>query len=118
VKTRLFEQPSPDIVASGHTGSLSWLQPEAWHWLAPSMAVFFLGMFLFGQNRGGLHTFQSEIPPRFLAIAALAEPDMASYYVVANHSGNNTFRSTFEWTNDSHSLRTAPPMAQTNSVIQ
>lgn len=82
------------------------------------MAVFVLGMFLFGHQQSGLHPFPNQLSASFLATAALAEPDMASYYVAANHSENNTLRSTFEWTNDSHSLRTAPPMAQTNSVMQ
>jgi len=82
------------------------------------MAVFVLGMFLFGHQQSGLHPFPGAPTAGFLATAALAQPDMASYYVAVNHSENNTLRSTFEWTNDSHSLRTGPPMAQTNSVIQ
>lgn len=82
------------------------------------MAVFVLGLFLFG-NHSGLHQLNGNTMPGTLASAALAQPDMASYYVAVRHSENNTWRNTFEWTNDSHSLTTAPPMAaRTNSIIQ
>ena len=81
------------------------------------MAVFVFGLFLFGNN-GALHTYDSGNYPGVLATAALTQPDYSTYYASVRHSGNNTLRSTFEWTNDSHSLKTAPPMAQTNSVIQ
>lgn len=116
MRNRLFEQPLPEAGALGSSVALRWLQPDAWHWLAPAMAVFVLGVFVFGQNRGGL-PFHPEPSPHLMATAAAAEPDM-SYYVAVHHSENNTLRGTFEWTNGSHSLRTAPPMAQTNSVIQ
>lgn len=80
------------------------------------MAVFVFGLFLFGNN-GALHDYDSE-PYSPLAAAVLTQPDYSTYYASVRHSGNNALRSTFEWTNESHSLKTAPPMAHTNSVIQ
>ena len=81
------------------------------------MAVFVFGLFIFGSN-GALHHYDSDNFPSALATAALTQPDYSTYYASVRHSGNNALRSTFEWTNESHSLKTAPPMAQTNSVIQ
>lgn len=80
------------------------------------MAVFVFGLFIFGSN-GALHHYDSENYPA-LAAAAMTQPDYSTYYASVRHSGNNALRSTFEWTNESHSLKTAPPMAQTNSVNQ
>ena len=114
LEARLFGQPqAPDAAAA--VGRRH--HPTAWHWLAPAMAVFVFGLFLFGNN-GTLHSYDSENYPGVLAPAALTQPDFSTYYASVRHSGNNALRSTFEWTNDSHSLKTAPPMAQTNSVIQ
>ena len=115
LKTHLFEQPSPDHAVCGGIVS-RWFRPDAWHWLAPAMAVFVLGVFVFGQTRGGLHYFDGS--SHLAASAALELPGMASYYTAVRHSENNTLRGTFEWTNDSRSLTTAPPMTPTNSVIQ
>jgi hypothetical protein len=81
------------------------------------MTVFVFGLFLFGNN-GAFHHYDSDPYPSALAAAALTRPDYSTYYASVRHSGNNALRSTFEWTNESHSLKTAPPMAQTNSVIQ
>ena len=92
-------------------------EPAAWHWLAPAMAVFVFGLFIYGSN-GALHRYDADNYPSALAAAALTQPDYSTYYASVRHSGNNALRSTFEWTNGSHSLKTAPPMAQTNSVMQ
>jgi hypothetical protein len=81
------------------------------------MAVFVLGMFTFGNHSAGLHPLNGDSARNLLATAAISQPDMATYYVSVRHSGNNALRSTFEWTNDSRSLTTAPPMAQTNSLM-
>lgn len=91
--------------------------PAAWHWLAPAMAVFVFGLFISGSN-GSFHPLDTDNFPTALTQAALKQPTYSTYYASVRHSENNTLRSTFEWTNDSHSLRTAPPMAQTNSVMQ
>jgi hypothetical protein len=81
------------------------------------MAMFVLGLFIAGSN-GAWHHFESDSQTAALAEAALKKPDYSTYYASVRHSGNNALRSTFEWTNDSPSLKTAPPMAQTNSVMQ
>jgi hypothetical protein len=125
LKARLFEQPLPEPAAPGTGGhsreaarpSSRSFNPNSWHWLAPAMAVFVLGMFAFGNHPGGLHQFNGESARSLLATAALTQPDLATYYVSVRHSENNALRSTFEWTNDSRSLTTAPPVAQTNSLM-
>lgn len=81
------------------------------------MAVFLFGLFVSGTN-GSLHHLDSENYPSALARASMTQPDYSTYYASVRHSDNNALRSTFEWTNDSHSLRTTPSMPQTNSVIQ
>jgi hypothetical protein len=93
------------------------LGPALWHWLAPAMAVFVLGIFVAGQHPAGLERFNGETSPGFLATVAIDHTELAPYYASVRHSDNNALRSTFEWTNGGGSLRTAPPMAQTNSVI-
>lgn len=80
------------------------------------MAVFVLGLFISGTN-GALHQMDGDPLGTALVQAALNHEDYSSYYASARHSENNTLRSTFEWTNGSRSLRTTPPMAQTNSVM-
>jgi hypothetical protein len=111
LKARLFAHPAlSETPAADRRGQ----KAAAWHWLAPAMAVFVFGLFLFGNN-GALHDSD---PYAAVAAAALTQPDYSTYYASVRHSGNNALRSTFEWTNESHSLKTAPPMAQTNSVIQ
>lgn len=81
------------------------------------MALFVLGVFVLGNHHGGLEQFNGDPVRSVLAAAALKQPDMSTYYVSVRHSGNNALRSSFEWTNDSRSLTTAPPMAQTNSIL-
>ena len=93
------------------------LNAAAWHWLAPAMAVFVLGLFVFGNHAGALRQFDATPSSALLATAALNRPELAAYCASLRHSDNNALRNTFEWTNDSSSLTSAPPMAQTNSVI-
>jgi hypothetical protein len=81
------------------------------------MAMFVLGVFALGNHAGGLSQFNGDPVRTVLAAAALKQPDMSTYYVSMRHSGNNALRGSFEWTNDSRSLTTAPPMAQTNSIL-
>ncbi len=80
------------------------------------MAVFVLGLFITGSH-GALQSMDGDPLGNTLTRAALRQPVYSTYYASVRHSENNTLRSTFEWTNDSHSLRTTPPMAQTNSVM-
>jgi hypothetical protein len=105
------------VPAEGPAGAERSREPAAWHWLAPAMAVFVFGLFLFGHN-GVWHHYDSDHYLGGLAAAALTRPDYSTYYASVRHSGNNALRNTFEWTNESRSLKTAPPVAPTNSVSQ
>lgn len=117
LKAKLFNQPQPTNAPAETEPRRRMHQPAAWHWLAPAMAVFVFGVFISGSN-GSLHHLDSDDFPSALTRAALKQPSYSTYYAAVRHSENNTLRSTFEWTNDSRSLRTTPPMAQTNSVMQ
>jgi len=81
--------------------------------MAPAMAVFLLGLFLYGGN-------MSQLPPGgshgLLATAALSEPRLAAYFSSTHHSDNNSWQAPFEWTNGSSSMTTAPSMAKTNAL--
>ncbi len=81
------------------------------------MAVFVFGLFITGSN-GAFHPLDGDNFPSALAHASMTQPDYSTYYASVRHSDNNALRSTFEWTNQSRSLRTTPPMPQTNSVMQ
>jgi hypothetical protein len=111
LEARLFPQANGSTDRRPHRAG-------AWHWLTPAMAVFLLGLFLYGNQAGLLHQFHPASSPSLLATAALSRPELSTYYADARHSENNALRNTFEWTNGNRSLSTAGPMAQTNSVIQ
>lgn len=83
------------------------------------MAVFLFGLFLQGNPGGTLPRLLSSSPSPvgLLASAILRQPQLSAYCDPLRHSDNNALRNTFEWTNLSHSLTTAPPMARTNSVM-
>ena len=125
LKARLFPEAAIETGAADADGQSEMfaLGPAVWHWLAPAMAVFVLGLFVVGQHPAGLEHFNAETSPNFLATVAWSRAELAPsvelapYYASVRHSDNNALRSTFEWTNGGGSLRTAPPMAQTNSVI-
>lgn len=83
------------------------------------MAVFLLGMFIVGRNETGLDGTMGGL----LGGSFLAQPHLVAYSTATHHSDANslpvtTFESTFEWTNEGHSLKAPRPMAQTNSLIQ
>jgi hypothetical protein len=82
------------------------------------MAVFLLGVFIYGNQAGVVHPFPSDPATRVLATAALSQPEFSAYYESARHSENNALRNTLEWTSGDRSLSTGQPMAPTNSVIQ
>ena len=79
-----------------------------WHWLAPAMAMFVLGLFIAGRSPGGLGANSG-----VLAEFSMAEPERASFYL-----NNSVQVTTFDWTNRGHSLTTAVPVAPTNSLFQ
>jgi hypothetical protein len=78
------------------------------------MAVFLLCAFVIGRPGSGLGPYA---PAGIFAHITLAEPDGASF--LAHHSDNNSVQVTsFDWTNGSHSVTTAPPVSRTKSLIQ
>ena len=108
----LFGQGGP-AGANATNGTVLSASAPPWHWLAPSMAIFLLGIFIYG-GHAGLHP---AVVPSLLANASLRQPEFSTYYASGRHSDNNALRNTFEWTNGNGSLSTAPPMAPTNSVM-
>jgi hypothetical protein len=82
------------------------------------MAVFLLGLFIYGNHTGLLHQFHPAPGSSLLSTAALSRPEFSAYYAETRHSENNALRNTFEWTNGNNSLSTPSPMAPTNSVLQ
>ena len=98
VKARLFAGAAGQGVAAADAGH------PAWHWLAPAMAVFLFGMFVMGRQ------------PVVLAQFGMSEP---AEQARASHCANNSVQvMTFDSTNGSHSLTTAPPVSWTNRLIQ
>ena len=72
------------------------------------MAVFLFGMFVVGRQPDGLGS-SGNVLAQFL----MSEQDRVS------HSVNNSIQvMTFDSTNGSHSLTTAPPVSGTNRMIQ
>ena len=117
LRAKLFPNPANEVGAGAKPAREERpCAPAAWHWLAPAMAVFVLGLFISGTN-GTMHQMDGDPLGTALVQAALNHKDYSTYYASGRHSENNTLRSTFEWTNGSRSLRTTPPMAQTNSVM-
>ena len=77
------------------------------------MLLLSLALFSQQQPLGTLATNSS-----LVATAMLSGPN-PPVYLAAHHSDNNSWPvTTFEWTNRSHSLTTAPPFAGTNSLLQ
>jgi hypothetical protein len=93
-------------VVRGAGRSHTWAGHPTWHWLAPVMAMFVLGLFVVGRNPAvfvGTHGVEF----------SMGEPERASFYM------NNSVQVTsFDWTNHKHSLTTPPPVAPTNSLFQ
>jgi hypothetical protein len=89
-----------------------------WHWLAPVMALFVVGMTFLTKSSTGFTPFIASPPVSLVATVALNEPHLATYYAAAAHSEHNAWPvTTFEWTNGSHSLSTAPPVFKTNGLL-
>src|SRR5262245_40005874 len=97
LKTRLFgstaagpqREAAPKTVKPRATRSGA----GAWQWLAPSMAVFMLGLFL-SVHGGFLHHLHGAPSTSLLATASLTRPEYSTYYASAQHSENNTLRNT------------------------
>lgn len=104
VKARLFGG------AAGHAVTTADAGHPAWHWLAPAMAVFLFGMFVVGRQPGGLGPAGSVLAQFGMSDS---ETERASHY-----ANNSVQVMTFDWTNGSHSLTTAPPVSWTNRLIQ
>ena len=117
LKARVF-RPIPAEGAASVAEEWS-LRPGSWPWLAPALAVFLFGMFLSGRNDAGLDGAVGGLWDG----SFLGQPHLIAYSTATHHSDANslpvtTFESTFEWTNEGHSLKAPRPMAQTNSLIQ
>ena len=114
LKARLFGEAAPAPAREEWS-----LRPSAWHWLAPAMAMFLLGMFIVGRNEAGLAgTTEAWLDGSFLDQPHLVAYSSATHHSEANSLPVTTFPSTFEWTTERHSLKAPRPMAQTNSLIQ
>src|SRR6266516_4892152 len=97
VKARLFGGAAGQAVTTAAAGH------PTWHWLAPAMAVFLFGMFVVGRQPGGLEPAGS-----VLAQFGMSEP---AEQARASHCANNSVQvMSFDSTNGSHSLTTAPPV--------
>lgn len=89
IKARLFAPASAARAAAGITGIETQVGPAAWHWLAPAMAVFCLGMFVAGRTPNVLPGFAGMNASGLVATAAFDDPQLASYSGTAHHSDAN-----------------------------
>jgi len=89
--------------------------PAAWHWLAPAMAVFLLGIFVFGRPQAGLDgafgMAWAVTPQERIYQAACSS---TTHHSEANSPPVTMIESTFEWTNEGSSLEAPAPMGQTH----
>src|SRR4051812_25199563 len=99
IKAGLFAGPTQP------SNTRAWNGHPTWHWLAPAMAMFVLGLFIAGRGPANI-TGTSGV----LAEFSIREPERASFY--ANNSVQVT---SFDWTNRGHSLTTPPLVSPTNS---
>jgi len=121
----LFPLPAPNAVPdwnrkaeTRHAESAS-VHPAAWHWLAPAMAMFLLGIFVMGRPQAG---FDGPLGMSW-TVSAIDQPQLSAYSHAMHHSDANsppvtTIASTFEWTSEGPSLEAPAPMGQTNSPMQ
>jgi hypothetical protein len=79
------------------------------------MALFVLGLFVFGNSHGGLGHFNTT-SHNLLAMEAITQPQLATYFASTHHSDNNNPLSSFGWTNTGGSSTTHGSMAQTNTL--
>jgi len=92
-------------------------RPAAWHWLAPSLAVFVLGLFVMGSQPTSMPRRVPAWPGGVAAEVALAQPELAAWFDNSHRSERNRWlAATFDWTNESHSLTTQRLNFSTNGV--
>ncbi len=111
LEARLFPQtgstPAGAAAAAGADDEL----PFSWQWLAPSMALALMAAFLLGPQTGALG-LSSSVPPELFAAAAVdradPHPDLATYYISARHSANNTPVLEVTGTNRAYALGGSP----------
>jgi hypothetical protein len=103
-------------------GAESLLAPEiaqprntmpAWHWLAPSMAVFVVAMMTWTDGRHPSFISSTES----LSASAWRDPQLAAYSSAAQIENNVWPVATFNWTNHRQNLSTAASVPVTNSAI-
>jgi len=90
---------------------------HGWSWLAPTVALLMAGFVLLSKDNSYLTSLSSLSPARFNASNAVNQPHLLAYHAVAGHSEHNLMaRTTFEWTNRSLSLSTAPLKLNSNGI--
>ena len=93
-------------------------RPAAWHWLAPALAAFVVGLFMIGYQPPRLAHLSSPWPTGLAAEVALAHPNVAAWIDNSHRSDRNRWlAATFDWTNGSHSLTTSPLIFSTNGAL-
>ncbi len=94
----------------------------SWQWLAPSMALALIAAFVLGPQGGALGLSSTYEPGVFAAAAALdrvdPHPDLATYYISARHSANNTPVAEVKGTNRAFGVGAMGGSPTTNQVVQ
>lgn len=120
LETRLFGERRPAATEAATAGDTldPRVRPAPWHWLAPAMAVFVLGLFAIGYQPPAFTHLSSPWPTGLAAEVALAHPNVAAWIDHSHRSERNRWLgATFDWTNGSHSLTTSPLIFGTNGVL-
>jgi hypothetical protein len=94
--------------------------PAFRRWLVPTTALFAALFTFHAQSSRPGFQWVSSPSTGFVAAVEIAHPQMASYASL-DHSDHNLTPMTsavFDWTNGSHSLTTAVPVMDKNSLIQ
>ena len=78
-----------------------------------------LATLLLTKDARAIESWRGSAPTGLVAAAVLDSPNLVAYFAPKRHSSLNAWPgATFEWTNDSPSLTTAPSFLQTNGLIQ
>ena len=120
LRSRLFPLQGAELETAAAATERSPAKPAdlRWQWLAPAMALFIVSMTFFSRHSTGFTPFIASPAASLVATVALNEPHLATYYAAATHSEHNVWPiTTFEWTNGSHTLSTAPPVLRTNGLL-
>ena len=114
----MFAAPAPAMAgAMAATAELS--LPAFWHWLAPTMAAFVVGLFAMGKTVPNLTGFEGLSSTSLVATVAFDQPSLATYSDTAHHSDANTICATgLPWVPAGGATVVAPqPVAITNRLF-